>query len=274
MKRIMVATDLVAEHQDLFAAALRFALTAQAELRVVNVHSAHRDADWRALPTVRTHLEAWGVLPENATVEQFASLGLKVVPVEEELHGDMASDLIVRAHDDQPDLLMLGTAGRVGIGRLVQPSVAEPVSRRWGGPSLVVPEEGKKLVDAQGRLHLTRVVVPIDTSVDQQPVIDTLVRILDHLDAGSIAFTLVHVGDRETLPTFELPPRSDWMWRSEIVETGSVVDGILGVAASEGADLIAMGTQGHDSFLDAIRGSHTERVLRRAPCPVLVVPVH
>ena len=93
MKRIMVATDLVAEHQHLFGAALRFALTTHAELRVVNVHSANRDADWRALPTVRNHLEAWGVLPADATVEQFSELGLKVVPVEEELHGDMASDL-------------------------------------------------------------------------------------------------------------------------------------------------------------------------------------
>jgi len=273
MKRIMVATDLVAEHQHLFAAALRFALTARAELRVVNVHSAQRDADWRALPTVRAHLEAWGVLPEDATVEQFASLGLHVVPVEEELRGDLAGDLIVRAHRDQPDLLMLGTAGRVGIGRLVQPSVAEPVSRRWGGPSLVVPEQGKKLVDARGRLNLTRVVVPIDTSVDQQPVVDTLVRVLDHLGAGSVAFTLVHVGDRKSLPTFELPPRSDWMWRTEVVAAGSVVDGILAIASSEGADLIAMGTRGHDSILDALRGSRTERVLRRAPCPVLVVPV-
>jgi len=274
MKRIMVATDLVAEHQHLFGAALRIALSTKAELRVINVHSAHRDADWRSLPTVRTHLEAWGVLPADASVEQFAALGLKVVPVEEELHGDLASDLIVRAHDEQPDLLMLGTSGRVGIGRLVQPSVAEPVSRRWGGPSLVVPEGGKRIIDAKGNLTITRVLVPIDTSVDQQPVIDTLIRLLDDLGVGTVSFTLVHVGSRETLPTFELPPRTDWMWRSEVVAKGSVVDGILATAGSEGTDLIAMGTQGHDSFLDAIRGSHTERVLRRAPCPVLVVPIH
>ncbi len=274
MKRIMVATDLVAEHNHLFAAALKLALATKAELRVVNVHSADHGADWRSLPTVRAHLESWGVLPQGASVEAFSALGLKVVPVEEELHGDMASDLIVRAHDDQPDLLMLGTSGRVGIGRLVQPSVAEPVSRRWGGPSLVVPEGGKRIVDAKGKLTLTRVLIPIDVSVAQQPVIDTLLRLLEDLGVGPVAFTLVHVGSRDTLPTFDLPPRTDWMWRSEVVERGSVVDGILATAAAEGSDLIAMGTQGHDSFLDAIRGSNTERVLRRAPCPVLVVPIH
>ena len=42
---------------------------------------------------------------------------------------------------------------------------------------------------------------------------------------------------------------------------------------SEGAaDLIVMATEGHQGFLDAIRGSTTERVLRQAPCPVLAVP--
>jgi nucleotide-binding universal stress UspA family protein len=38
------------------------------------------------------------------------------------------------------------------------------------------------------------------------------------------------------------------------------------------ANLIAMPTAGHHGFLDAVRGSTTERVLRHAPCPVLAVP--
>jgi nucleotide-binding universal stress UspA family protein len=35
-----------------------------------------------------------------------------------------------------------------------------------------------------------------------------------------------------------------------------------------------MATNGRDGFLGTIgRGSHTERVVRQAPCPVLSVPV-
>ena len=34
-----------------------------------------------------------------------------------------------------------------------------------------------------------------------------------------------------------------------------------------------MPTAGHQGFLDALRGSTTERALRHAPCPVLAVPV-
>jgi len=32
-----------------------------------------------------------------------------------------------------------------------------------------------------------------------------------------------------------------------------------------------MPTAGHQGFLDALRGSTTEQVLRKAPCPVLAI---
>jgi len=40
------------------------------------------------------------------------------------------------------------------------------------------------------------------------------------------------------------------------------------------ADLIVMSTTGHDGFLDALRGSTTERVVRGANCPVLAILVN
>jgi nucleotide-binding universal stress UspA family protein len=33
-----------------------------------------------------------------------------------------------------------------------------------------------------------------------------------------------------------------------------------------------MATEGRQGFVDAVRGSVTERVVRGAPCPVLAVP--
>ena len=53
---------------------------------------------------------------------------------------------------------------------------------------------------------------------------------------------------------------------------GDVVDEIGAAADLVKADLIVMPTEGRHGVFDALRGSTTERVLRRARCPVLAVP--
>jgi nucleotide-binding universal stress UspA family protein len=57
-----------------------------------------------------------------------------------------------------------------------------------------------------------------------------------------------------------------------ILERGAAADSILELAAAERMDLIAMGTHGKRGLDRLVLGSVTERVLRKAPCPVLVVP--
>ena len=59
--------------------------------------------------------------------------------------------------------------------------------------------------------------------------------------------------------------------RIEIVE-GAIVPRILEAAAALPADLMVMGTHGASGFERLLLGSVTEKVLRRAPCPVLTVP--
>jgi nucleotide-binding universal stress UspA family protein len=56
------------------------------------------------------------------------------------------------------------------------------------------------------------------------------------------------------------------------VESGRVVEQILQTAATMAADLIVMGTHGRGGFQHLVLGSVTEKVIRRAPCPVLTVP--
>lgn len=57
---------------------------------------------------------------------------------------------------------------------------------------------------------------------------------------------------------------------------GAATDSILAFARSRGVDLIVMGTHGRHGFDHLLLGSVTEKVLRKAPCPVLAVrqPAH
>ncbi|MBK8429567.1 MAG: universal stress protein [Lewinellaceae bacterium] len=56
------------------------------------------------------------------------------------------------------------------------------------------------------------------------------------------------------------------------VEAGVMVPVVKKVAEEEFADLIVMGTLGASGWREVLVGSNTERVIRHAPCPVLVIP--
>ena len=69
------------------------------------------------------------------------------------------------------------------------------------------------------------------------------------------------------MPATNAGLRTRWL-----VSEGNVVHAILEQARSGGADLIVMGTHGLSGFERFLLGSVTEKVLRKAPCPVLTVP--
>jgi universal stress protein A len=58
----------------------------------------------------------------------------------------------------------------------------------------------------------------------------------------------------------------------QAVGIGTPYRAIVDAAVSEGVDLIVMSTHGRTGLAHMLIGSVTERVLRRAPCPVLAVP--
>lgn len=61
-----------------------------------------------------------------------------------------------------------------------------------------------------------------------------------------------------------------------VVHTGAIPEAILSFAESQHIDMIVMGTHGRRGWDRLVTGSVTERVLRKARCPVLVIrkPVH
>ena len=56
------------------------------------------------------------------------------------------------------------------------------------------------------------------------------------------------------------------------VEIGTPYKRIVDKAEAAGVDMIVMSTHGRTGLAHMLIGSVTERVLRRAPCPVLAVP--
>ncbi|MEO8574438.1 MAG: universal stress protein, partial [Pyrinomonadaceae bacterium] len=82
----------------------------------------------------------------------------------------------------------------------------------------------------------------------------------------------LHVGSSDSMPSLRLPEVPGWEWKKE-VRSGEVIQTIIDASKDTNADLIIMATDGRNGFLDGLRGSHSERVLRLTGVPVLTVPV-
>lgn len=76
----------------------------------------------------------------------------------------------------------------------------------------------------------------------------------------------------EELDRFAEPARASGAPMRFAVEEGNVVNAVLAQAAELQAGLIVMGTHGRSGFDRLALGSVTEKLLRRARCPVLTVP--
>jgi nucleotide-binding universal stress UspA family protein len=60
----------------------------------------------------------------------------------------------------------------------------------------------------------------------------------------------------------------------QVVEFGGTIDNIVAKAEGEPVEEIVMSTHGRTGIDHLLMGSVAEKVMARAPCPVLIVPAH
>jgi nucleotide-binding universal stress UspA family protein len=181
-----------------------------------------------------------------------------------------------------PDLTVMATHGREGLMHVVLGSVAESVLNGTRRPVLCVrpPDHG-------AALPYRRVLVPTDLTAASRRGFNLAAHLARAFDAEVVA---VHVSPAPTVASLAGVPEAveaatvdeAQVWEFLLPEFGGLratvrvpggapVEAIVETARHEKADVIVMSTHGHDSVADRVRGSHTERVVRHAPCPVLAM---
>jgi nucleotide-binding universal stress UspA family protein len=261
------ATDLSAASELAFAHALRIALAAKAALTIFHVAGEDEAVPWSQFPGVRRMLEGWGLLPPGSPASAVPKLGIEIEKVAAR-GDDPVRASVDYLHGFPAQLVVLATHGRDGAPRWLRPSVAEPIARDARALALFVPHAARGFVDAAtGRVQLERVLVPVDRRPNPQVAVSVASALARALGAEP-ELRLLHVGEPGDEPALRLPAGCEARTRRE-TRRGDVVDAIVAAAAEPSADLVAMTTAGHHGFLDALRGSTTERVLRRIGRPVL-----
>jgi len=268
---VLHPTDFSEGSRVAFHHALKAALLAKSRLTLLHV-SPGTDSDWADFPGVRETLERWGLLPKGSPRSAVPQLGIDVRKVVAQQNDPVKA--VLRYLDDHPaDLIVLATQQRDGGVRWLHQSVAEPVARRAAQMTLLIPGGSAGFVSAEnGSVSLKNILIPVAATPPPQPGIEAAARLASRLNCPRGTFTLLHVGEPEAMPTVQCPDVPGWEWK-KITHAGEVIHGILDVAAKSAVDLIVMTTDGRNGFLDALRGSHSERVLRHAPAPLLAVPV-
>jgi nucleotide-binding universal stress UspA family protein len=182
----------------------------------------------------------------------------------------------------RPDLVVMSTHGRSGLAHFVLGSVTEEVLQHTGAPILCVREPAHGVA-----LPYRRILLPTDLRPESQRAFPVAGGLARAFDAEVVA---VHVADvRLTGPTWGVTDAVEDRVPSEgrlasfvgasmegvrvrtLVELGSACDVIVQVAAAERADLVVLSTHGEHGVLERLLGSQAERIVRQAPCPVLVV---
>ena len=266
-------SDFSAASEVAFAHALKIALKSTAKLDLMHVKPPDHlgKSYWLNFPAIRATLSRWQIWPEGGQRPEIAKAGLHIRKVLKP-GVDPLETMLRHFEKYPPDLIVLATHQREGLDRWLHKAIAEPLARRSQTMTLFIPRTGKGFVALRdGTVSLKRVLIPIDQ--DPQPQIALREAWLLARGLGSVEgeFRLVHVGPAGTAPVVDRLELPGWSFE-RVVRQGSVVPGVLQEEADWKPDLIVLATQGHFGFLDALRGSTTERVLRGACCPVLAVP--
>ncbi|GKS59326.1 universal stress protein [Nitrospira sp.] len=254
-----------------FAHAMKIALVRRANLDIMHVASDVTE-EWSDLVGVRPMLERWGLLPPGSKRTDVEKVGIHVKKVAS-VHRDPVRAVLSYLGSHPTDLIVLATRQVEGRMLWQHDSVAQPIARGAGEMTLFIPNGQPGFVSREdGSISLTNVLVPIAADPPAQPAIEAVRRITGELQVTGGTVTLLYVGQQRDLPQAEMPEGGNWTWTT-IVREGDVVDAIVEAADEIKADLVVMATNGRNGFLDALRGSHSERVLNRVHCPLLNLPV-
>lgn len=114
----------------------------------------------------------------------------------------------------------------------------------------------------RGRIVLINVVQRPFIATDLAPLAGEVFQFTDELERGA----------RRHLKRTEARLVARGLTVETICRQGFPVQTILAQAKTEEADFVVLGSHGHTAFYDLVAGSTASGVLKRAACPVVVVP--
>jgi nucleotide-binding universal stress UspA family protein len=196
--------------------------------------------------------------------------------------GDVAATISSIIRDHNIDLVVVGTHGRHGVGRLIMGSVAEKIYRNATCPVMTV---GPKVRPA-AEWKLRRILCPVDLAEDPEPVLHYALSLAEENQAELIVLDAIPLvpwqyrasedqRSRRALESLIPEQASDWCKPEIIVRWEHPAEAILCEAQDREADLIVMSVHKSRaaSWLAHMPWPVASEVVSQAPCPVITIRV-
>jgi nucleotide-binding universal stress UspA family protein len=189
------------------------------------------------------------------------------------------------ADEQDTDLVVMGTHGRTGVGRVVLGSVAEQTLRESEIPVMTLNE--RTVTDSD----LESILVPVDGSESALTAVDhaldlasategsvSFLNVVNHAtiagletSAGTVIDALEQAGERIVETASDRAQKRGVQVEDTSVQVGSPFRTILEYADRNDIDSLVMGTHGRSGIDRLLLGSVTERVIRQIDVPVIAI---
>jgi len=282
IEKILFPTDLSDSSLRAFPFATRLAELHGADLHIYHAHVLHPLASIDNDEPYPGEEEARWALEESLSDVAWSRV---VHSVGRAVHA--APSILEYADRHNVDLIVMASHGRRGFRRLLVGSITEEVVRMAKCPVLIIRDDPAVAVPTE----IDRVLVPVDFSHHGSMAAGYGRELASTLSAH---LELLHVVEPAPYADAELsfPRLTDAQEVRSFAEyhlagmaedmgvdppacvkavSGHAADMIISEAARTAGTLLVMPSHGYRGFERVLLGSVTERVLRRTPCPLLVL---
>jgi nucleotide-binding universal stress UspA family protein len=290
IQRILCPTDLTSESDEALRYAVALARAYEAKLLLLNCTNVR-------LINEEPEIEHLSIKTAGAFQEALCShLGLTALskidwePLVIRNVQDVGLAIVHQAAKLNIDLIVMRSRRRPHAALLLG-STAETVCRTAPCPVLVThPREREWVALTTGEIDLQRILVAHDFSHDSEVALrygaslaqqyQSELHLLHVLSTAGqqepeLAWTGTTGGSAYGYVTRRLHQalsKEVFLWCNciDAVRTGKASEEIIAYAGEREIDLICIGASGSDRTLSKVFGSNVDRVLRQAPCPILV----
>lgn len=197
------------------------------------------------------------------------------------MEGDVAQSILDCARKRKIDVIVVGTHGRGGLGKMLMGSVAERVFRQSPVPVMTV---GPHLHRSARGFVPRNILLPADFTPASEGAAHyagtlareynaklTVLHVLDYAELSGVADRAEVMQGVERKLSALIGKEAEGLQLCCRVETGKVVPTILQTQAEIDADLLVMGVRPWSGLLDRLMWPHAYEIVREAACPVLTV---